>query len=75
MKYQARQNLSWWFNTYVLRRKDLIKPQLYHFDNDATTAKAIIPGSQSEVESGAKVIETSDGPETFEPKEIDHSQL
>jgi hypothetical protein len=31
MKYQARQNLPWWFKTYILRRKGLVKPQLYKF--------------------------------------------
>ncbi|CAO2647249.1 Nn.00g081710.m01.CDS01 [Neocucurbitaria sp. VM-36] len=29
MKYQAKQNLPWWFKTYILRRKGLTKPQLY----------------------------------------------
>jgi hypothetical protein len=31
MKYQAGQNLPWWFKTYVLRQKGLSKPQLYKF--------------------------------------------
>jgi hypothetical protein len=29
MKYQAGKNLPWWFKTYILRRKGLVKPQLY----------------------------------------------
>ena len=29
MKYQATENLPWWFKTYVLRKKGLVKPQLY----------------------------------------------
>lgn len=33
MKYQATQNLPWWFRTYVLRRKGLAKPQLYKLGN------------------------------------------
>lgn len=35
MNYQARKNLPWWFNTYVLRKKGLAKPQLYKFDDSA----------------------------------------
>ncbi|KAF2852082.1 D-xylose-proton symporter [Plenodomus tracheiphilus IPT5] len=31
MKYQAGENLPWWFKTYVLRKKGLSKPQLYKF--------------------------------------------
>ncbi|EUC36981.1 hypothetical protein COCVIDRAFT_90819 [Bipolaris victoriae FI3] len=31
MKYQAGENLSWWFKTYILRKKGLAKPQLYRF--------------------------------------------
>ncbi|PSN74444.1 hypothetical protein BS50DRAFT_642797 [Corynespora cassiicola Philippines] len=38
MKYQATQNLPWWFKTYVLRRKGLSKPQLYKFDNGSAPA-------------------------------------
>ena len=33
MKYQATQNLPWWFRTYVLHRKGLAKPQLYKLGN------------------------------------------
>ncbi|KAK3200947.1 hypothetical protein GRF29_213g472911 [Pseudopithomyces chartarum] len=33
MKYQAGQNLPWWFKTYILRKKGLPKPILYKFDN------------------------------------------
>ncbi|KAF1847929.1 D-xylose-proton symporter [Cucurbitaria berberidis CBS 394.84] len=29
MNYQAKQNLPWWFKTYILRRKGLQKPLLY----------------------------------------------
>lgn len=29
MKYQPTKKLPGWFETYVLRRKDLAKPQLY----------------------------------------------
>lgn len=29
MRYQAKQNLPWWFKTYILRRKGLSKPLLY----------------------------------------------
>lgn len=29
MRYQAGKNLPWWFKTYVLRQKGLVKPQLY----------------------------------------------
>lgn len=32
MKYQAGQNLPWWFKTYILRKKGLKKPVLYKFD-------------------------------------------
>ncbi|KAF2246030.1 MFS transporter [Trematosphaeria pertusa] len=34
MNYQVKQNLPWWFKTYVLRRKGLKKPQLYKFDEE-----------------------------------------
>jgi sugar porter (SP) family MFS transporter len=35
MKYQATQNLPWWFKTYVMRQKGLPKPVLYKLDNIA----------------------------------------
>jgi sugar porter (SP) family MFS transporter len=35
MKYQATQNLPWWFKTYVMRQKGLTKPVLYKLDNIA----------------------------------------
>jgi hypothetical protein len=34
MAYQAGPNLSWWFNTTILRKKGLVKPQLYKFGDD-----------------------------------------
>jgi hypothetical protein len=33
MKYQATQNLPWWFKTYIMRRKGLAKPVLYKLDS------------------------------------------
>lgn len=32
MKYQVSQVLPWWFKRYVLMRKGLPSPQLYHFE-------------------------------------------
>ena len=34
MKYQWSTVLPYWFNTYVLRRKALVEPQLYKFNSD-----------------------------------------
>lgn len=36
MSYQIRENLPWWFKTYVLRRKGLSKPILYKLANQPT---------------------------------------
>jgi hypothetical protein len=33
MRYQVTQNLPWWFNTYILRRRGLSKPVLYKLGN------------------------------------------
>lgn len=41
MNYQLGKNLPWWFNTYVLRKKGLAKPQLYHFGDDAPSSEKI----------------------------------
>ena len=32
MKYQLREVMPWWFKRYVLMRKGLPSPQLYHFE-------------------------------------------
>ncbi|KAF2113565.1 hypothetical protein BDV96DRAFT_114241 [Lophiotrema nucula] len=49
MKYQTGPNLKWWFNTYIMRRKGLVKPQLSHFDDDreVTTPKITVGDKQA----------------------------
>lgn len=40
--YQLFQVLPWWIKRYVLFRKDLPSPELYHFESDeyrATTSR------------------------------------
>jgi len=34
MKYQVSQVAPWWFKRYILQRKGLPSPQLYHFESD-----------------------------------------
>ncbi|KAF2825043.1 hypothetical protein CC86DRAFT_468286 [Ophiobolus disseminans] len=33
-KFQLSQALPWWVGKYILRKKDTVEPQLYHFDGD-----------------------------------------
>ncbi|KAH7081556.1 hypothetical protein BKA63DRAFT_462749 [Paraphoma chrysanthemicola] len=33
-KFQLSQALPWWVGKYVLRRKDIVEPQLYHFEGE-----------------------------------------
>ncbi|KAJ4318036.1 hypothetical protein N0V94_004637 [Neodidymelliopsis sp. IMI 364377] len=32
-RFQLSQTLPWWIGKYMLRRKDTVEPQLYHFDH------------------------------------------
>lgn len=41
MKYQVSQVLPWWFKRYVLMRKGLPSPQLYHFETQESYDAAI----------------------------------
>ena len=34
MAYQVKNVLPYWFKTQMLRRKGLVSPQLYKFDNE-----------------------------------------
>lgn len=33
-KYQLGRVLPWWFRRYVLRQKNVVEPELYHFDSN-----------------------------------------
>jgi sugar porter (SP) family MFS transporter len=37
MKYQVRTVLPWWIKTYILRRKGLVCPELYKFEDEDWT--------------------------------------
>ena len=47
MKYQTSQNFPWWFKTYVLRRKGLVKPQLYKFSNEEYVPHPVEKGEKT----------------------------
>jgi len=50
MKFQLFKAFPWWFKKFVLRRKGLVEPQLYHFDQPevapAVTAEAEVKGDK-----------------------------
>lgn len=48
MNYQVKQNLPWWFKTYILRRKGLSKPQLYKIGNQEAHGK-VSPRGEKQV--------------------------
>ncbi|KAF2703468.1 MFS transporter [Pleomassaria siparia CBS 279.74] len=47
MKYQTGKNAPWWFKTYILRRKGLVKPQLYKFSNEEYVPKPVEKGEKA----------------------------
>jgi len=50
MKFQLFKAFPWWFKKFVLRRKGLVEPQLYHFDQEdvppAVAAEAEVKGEK-----------------------------
>lgn len=54
MNYQLFEVAPWWFKRYVLMRKNLRTPELYHFDSDMaalenTTTETKAVGEHHEV--------------------------
>lgn len=46
-KYQITQVFPWWFKTYVLWRKGIPSPQLYHFDDNEDDQKNGLPSDNA----------------------------
>jgi len=53
MKYQASTVAPYWLKTYVLRRKGLPEPRLYHFESDDIREEQVRRGEARQAEEAA----------------------
>src|SRR5271170_8393861 len=56
MKFQAGKMFPWWFRRYILRRKGVPAPQLYHFESDRNSQEGLVEKNGIHKDSGDEVI-------------------
>jgi hypothetical protein len=56
MKFQAGKMFPWWFRRYILCRKGVPAPQLYHFESDNISQEGLAEKNGIHKDSGDEVM-------------------